>query len=229
MKISSKLTQALSKALSSLKFPSKEISLSPPNNSEFGDLSTSLALTLTKDLNQNPIEIANIIVENLKSPKDLIDEVTVTKPGFINFKISKKYNHEILNEILNVKKYGSGNSGKEKRANVEFVSANPTGPLTIGHGRNAVLGDCIANILEWNGYSVTREYYYNDAGRQMRILSQSVEARYFEQLGKKFLFPEDGYQGTYIKNIAQSVIDKYGNKLKKDLSLIHISEPTRPY
>ncbi len=216
MKISSKLTQALSKALSSLKFPSKEISLSPPNNSEFGDLSTSLALTLTKDLNQNPIEIANMIVDNLKIPKDLIDEVTVTKPGFINFKISKKYYHEILNEILNEKKYGSGNSGKEKRANVEFVSANPTGPLTIGHGRNAVLGDCIANILEWNGYSVTREYYYNDAGRQMRILSQSVEARYFEQLGKKFLFPEDGYQGTYIKNIAQSVIDKHGNKLKKD-------------
>ena len=216
MKISSKLTQALSKALSSLKFPSKEISLSPPNNSEFGDLSTSLALTLTKDLNQNPIEIATMIVDNLKIPKNLIDEVTVTKPGFINFKISKKYYHEILNEILNVKKYGSGNSGKEKRANVEFVSANPTGPLTIGHGRNAVLGDCIANILEWNGYSVTREYYYNDAGRQMRILSQSVEARYFEQLGEKFLFPEDGYQGTYIKNIAQSVIDKHGNKLKKD-------------
>ena len=212
MKISSKLTQALSKALSSLKFPSKEISLSPPNNSEFGDLSTSLALTLTKDLNQNPIEIANMIVDNLNVPKDLIDEVTVTKPGFINFKISKKYYHEILNEILNVKKYGSGNSGKEKRANVEFVSANPTGPLTIGHGRNAVLGDCIANILEWNGYSVTREYYYNDAGRQMRILSQSVEARYFEQLGKKFLFPEDGYQGTYIKNIAQSVIDKLVNE-----------------
>ena len=91
MKISSKLTQALSKALSSLKFPIKEISLSPPNNSEFGDLSTSLALTLTKDLNQNPIEIATMIVDNLKIPKNLIDEVTVTKPGFINFKISKKY------------------------------------------------------------------------------------------------------------------------------------------
>ena len=159
MKISSKLTQAISKALSSLKFPNKEISLSPPNNSEFGDLSTSLALTLTKELNQSPIQIAKSIVDNLNLPKDLIDEVMVTKPGFINFKISNKYYHKILNEILNEKKYGSSNLGKDKRANVEFVSANPTGPLTIGHGRNAVLGDCIANILEWNGYNVTREYY----------------------------------------------------------------------
>ena len=132
----------------------------------------------------------------------------------------------MLKEIVNEKKYGFGSSGKGKKANVEFVSANPTGPLTIGHGRNAVLGDCISNILEWNGYNVTREYYYNDAGRQMRILGQSVEARYFEILGKKYQFPEDGYQGKYIKNIAQLIIDKHGDKLEQNSSLF-ISEAER--
>ena len=226
MKISSKLTQILNKSLSSLKYPNKEFSLSAPKNSEFGDLSTSLALTLSKELKQSPIDIANDIVSNLNIPENLIDEVTVTKPGFINFKISNNYYHRILKEIVNEKKYGFGSSGKGKKANVEFVSANPTGPLTIGHGRNAVLGDCIANILEWNGYNVTREYYYNDAGRQMRILGQSVEARYFEILGKKYQFPEDGYQGKYIKNIAQLIIDKHGDKLEQDSSLF-ISEAER--
>ena len=118
----------------------------------------------------------------------------------------------MLKEIVNEKKYGFGSSGKGKKANVEFVSANPTGPLTIGHGRNAVLGDCISNILEWNGYNVTREYYYNDAGRQMRILGQSVEARYFEILGKKYQFPEDGY-------LKQRSIF---NDIKKSLSTLNI-------
>ena len=226
MKISSKLTQILNKSLSSLKYPNKEFSLSAPKNSEFGDLSTSLALTLSKELKLSPIDIANNIVSNLNIPEKLIDEVTVTKPGFINFKISNNYYHGMLKEIVNEKKYGFGSSGKGKKANVEFVSANPTGPLTIGHGRNAVLGDCISNILEWNGYNVTREYYYNDAGRQMRILGQSVEARYFEILGKKYQFPEDGYQGKYIKNIAQLIIDKHGNKLEQNSSLF-ISEAER--
>ena len=159
MKISSKLTQILNKSLSSLKYPNKEFSLSAPKNSEFGDLSTSLALTLSKELKLSPIDIANNIVSNLNIPEKLIDEVTVTKPGFINFKISNNYYHGMLKEIVNEKKYGFGSSGKGKKANVEFVSANPTGPLTIGHGRNAVLGDCISNILEWNGYNVTRVYY----------------------------------------------------------------------
>lgn len=94
------------------------------------------------------------------------------------------------------------------KANVEFVSANPTGPLTVGHGRNAVLGDTVSNILEWHGYDVTREYYFNDAGRQMRILGKSVETRYFQILGHDIVFPENGYQGNYIKDIAQTILDK---------------------
>ena len=219
MKIVSQLTEALNKSLSSLEYPEKNILLSPPNNSEFGDLSTNVALTLSKDLKQNPMNIGKAIIDNLSLPEDLIDEVTISQPGFINFKISNKYYYNILNEIIDNNKYGQGKSGENKTANVEFVSANPTGPLTIGHGRNAVLGDCIANILEWSGFNVTREYYYNDAGRQMRILGQSVEARYFELLDKEFKFPEDGYEGDYIIEIAKSIIGSHGKELIKDDSI----------
>jgi len=219
MKIVSQLTEALIKSLSSLEYPEKNIQLSPPNNPEFGDLSTNVALTLSKDLKQNPMNIGKAIIDNLSLPEDLIDEVTISQPGFINFKISNKYYYNILNEIIDNNKYGQGKSGENKTANVEFVSANPTGPLTIGHGRNAVLGDCIANILEWSGFNVTREYYYNDAGRQMRILGQSVEARYFELLDKEFKFPEDGYEGDYIIEIAKSIIGSHGKELIKDDSI----------
>ena len=219
MKIVSQLTEALIKSLSSLEYPEQNIQLSPPNNSEFGDLSTNVALILSKDLKQNPMNIGKAIVDNLSLPEDLIDEVTISQPGFINFKISNKYYYNILNEIIDNNKYGRGKSGENKTANVEFVSANPTGPLTIGHGRNAVLGDCIANILEWNGFNVTREYYYNDAGRQMRILGQSVEARYFELLDKEFKFPDDGYEGDYIIEIAKSIIESHGKELIKDDSI----------
>ena len=213
MKIKSIIKEALKNCISLLEYPKNDIQLSPPNNPDFGDLSTNLALSLSKDLKENPIEIGNAIIDKLSLDNELIEEVTVSKPGFINFKISNKYYNKILNEILENNKYGKGESGAGKTANVEFVSANPTGPLTIGHGRNAVLGDCIANILEWNGYNVTREYYFNDAGRQMRILGQSVEARYFEILGKKFKFPDDGYQGNYIIKIAESIIENHGKKL----------------
>ena len=213
MTILAQLTKALTKALSSLGYPEKEIKLSPPNNTNFGDLSTNLPLTLSKNLNKNPIEIGEIIRNALILPDKLIDEVTVTKPGFLNFKIGNAYYYQVLADILSNNQYGRNDFGKGQKANVEFVSANPTGPLNVGHGRNAVLGDTVSNLLEWNGYNVTREYYYNDAGRQMRVLGQSVEARYFEILGKVFDFPEDGYEGNYIKVIAQSLIDTHGDVL----------------
>lgn len=213
MTILPQLTKALTKALSSLGYPEKEIKLSPPNNTNFGDLSTNLPLTLSKNLNKNPIEIGEIIRNALILPDKLIDEVTVTKPGFLNFKIGNAYYYQVLADILSNNQYGKNDFGKGQKANVEFVSANPTGPLNVGHGRNAVLGDTVSNLLEWNGYNVTREYYYNDAGRQMRVLGQSVEARYFEILGKVFDFPEDGYEGNYIKVIAQSLIDTHGDVL----------------
>ena len=214
MTILPQLIQALTETIQSLGYPEKEIKLSPPNNPEFGDLSTNLPLTLTKDLKQDPMAIAETIKDELNLSDANIDAITVTPPGFLNFKIGNTYYHQVLSEILENEQYGRGKSGKGLTANVEFVSANPTGPLTVGHGRNAVLGDTVANILEWNGYDVTREYYFNDAGRQMRILGQSVEARYFEILGKDYFFPDDGYEGNYIKSIAQTVLDEFGDDLK---------------
>jgi len=213
MTILPQLIQALADSLSALGFPERDVKISPPNNSDFGDLSTNVALTLAKDARKNPIKIANDIKDSLELPEGLIEEVSVTPPGFLNFKVGQNYYYQVLSQILLDQSYGQGSTGKGKKANVEFVSANPTGPLTVGHGRNAVLGDTVSNILEWNGYNVTREYYFNDAGRQMRILGQSVEARYFEILGKDSHFPEDGYEGKYIKDIAQTILDGKGESI----------------
>ena len=209
MTIILQLIQALSDSLSALGLPEQDIKLSPPNNPDFGDLSSNLALALAKDLQKNPIQIANDIKDTLKLPQGLIDEVTVTPPGFLNFKIGQNYYYETLAQILSDQNFGRGITGKGKKANVEFVSANPTGPLTVGHGRQAVLGDCVARILQWNSYDVTKEYYYNNAGRQMRILGQSVEARYFNTE-----LPPDGYQGDYIIDIAKLIRSEEGDNIE---------------
>ena len=213
--LKNKITEAISSILSSLSYPMKGFSLAPPKNSEFGDLSTNISLLITKELKISPMEIGQTIMKNLnKNLPDYISEITVTEPGFINFKIAPSFFQNKIRDIMEKgEDYGKGKNGSGKTANVEFVSANPTGPLTVGHGRNAILGDTLSNILEWQGYQVTREYYFNDAGRQMRILGQSVEARYFENLGKDIEFPEDGYEGNYIRDIAQSVLDNYGREL----------------
>ncbi|MBT7822798.1 MAG: arginine--tRNA ligase [Candidatus Marinimicrobia bacterium] len=217
-RLKQQIADAIHSALSSLEFPEKTFSLTPPNNPNFGDLSSNIPLLLTKDLKKSPMEIGQIITGELKvSLINHISDITLTPPGFINFKISKSFYQSKVESILKKgESYGKGTQGVGKTANVEFVSANPTGPLTVGHGRNAVLGDTVSSILEWQGFDVTREYYFNDAGRQMRILGQSVEARYKEILGQEFEFPEDGYQGSYIKDIAQSILDKLGDKLPSD-------------
>ena len=209
------ISKAVSTSITSLSYPEKDFSLAPPKNPDFGDLSTNISLLLTRDLKKSPLEIANNIANilNQNLPK-YVSKVTVTPPGFINFKISDSFYQSNIATILETgNSFGQGSEGKGKTANVEFVSANPTGPLTVGHGRNAVLGDTVSSILEWQGFEVTREYYFNDAGRQMRILGQSVEARYFEILGKEFKFPDDGYEGSYIKKIAQSIIKDKGSNL----------------
>ena len=214
-KLKQQIINAVSTSLTSLAYPEKDFSLAPPKNPEFGDLSTNISLLLTRNLKRPPLEIAQSIAKELN--KELlrhISKITVTPPGFINFKIDESFYQSKVKTILDENdSFGKGGLGAKKTANVEFVSANPTGPLTVGHGRNAVLGDTVSNILEWQGFNVTREYYFNDAGRQMRILGQSVEARYFEILGKKFEFPKDGYKGTYIKDIAQTIIDDLGVNL----------------
>ena len=193
------------------------ITFSPPNQIDHGDQSTNLAMLLTKKLKKNPREIASEIVENLSIDENIITKVEIAGPGFINFFFSAEYLAKIIERINNQKDdFGKSDKYRNKKANIEFVSANPTGPLTVGHGRNAVIGDTVANLLEWIGYEVDREYYFNNAGRQMRVLGESVQLRYLELLGEKIDFPEDYYQGEYIKEIAQHLIDEYGDSLKSE-------------
>lgn len=189
--------------------------ISVPNQLAYGDYSINAAMLLTKKLNKNPREIAKEIIENIDYDKRVISKIEIAGAGFINFFFTPSYVVEIINDILSDSKdYGRLNNYKGKKANVEFVSANPTGPLTVGHGRNAVVGDTIANMLEWVGYEVDREFYFNNAGRQMRVLGDSVKRRYLALLYDDAEdFPEDYYQGEYIIDIAQELKKEYGDKL----------------
>jgi arginyl-tRNA synthetase len=206
-----------------------DFSLSPPKQESFGDLSSNIALLISKQMKENPLGIAEKIkAELLNTNIKNIDAITVTPPGFINFVIKQNFYQNNLKSIIQDKDdFGKDFKGKDKSANVEFVSANPTGPLTVGHGRNAVIGDTVSNILEWHDYKVTREYYYNDAGKQMRTLGKSVEARYLELLEKSFEFPEGGYQGDYIIEIAKEIINNNGKDLKEnDAQFLSSAEKT---
>lgn len=190
------------------------ITLEKPKSSEHGDISSNLALPLAGILKKNPMDIANSLVEKLNIDKNMIESVNVAPPGFINFKYGVGYRTEIIEKILSHNEnFGKSDVGIAKTVNVEFVSANPTGPLNIGHGRNAIIGDTVSNIFEFCGYKVTREYYFNNAGRQMRILGQTVKHHYLEKLGKPSDFPADGYEGEYLIDIAQLLIDEKGDSL----------------
>jgi len=200
----------------------KTITFSVPNQKGHGDLSTNVAMLLTKELRKNPREIANEIIENLNYDKDVIEKVEIAGPGFINFIFTPKFLSKIIVEIVEEQsEFGKSKKYLGKNANVEFVSANPTGPLTVGHGRNAIIGDTVSNLLECVGYNVDREYYFNNAGRQMRVLGESVQLRYRELLGEEIDFTDEYYQGEYIKEVAQLLVDEHGDKLldEKDESL----------
>jgi arginyl-tRNA synthetase len=185
----------------------------PKINSQ-GDLSTNAAMILSKKLKRNPGEIASEIISNLEIDESVVAKTEVAGPGFINFYFSPSFIAGIAKKIIERgNNFGKSEKFKGKRANVEFVSANPTGPLTVGHGRNAVIGDTVANLLEWIGYSVDREYYFNNAGRQMRVLGDSVRIRYLNLLGNQIVFPEDYYQGEYIVDIAKKIKEEFSDKL----------------
>ena len=209
-----------------------EIELEAPDRPEHGDLATNTALRLASVLGDNPRSIAETLAERLRERVDpaRIKSVEVAGPGFVNFRFAQDYLFDGLADLLaQGDTFGQTDAGAGERALVEYVSANPTGPLNVGHGRNAVLGDTIANLLAWTGYDVTREYYYNDAGRQMRVLAQSVRARYEALAGNvptttltldddttvevPETFPEDGYLGQYIVEIAQNLYDEHGDAL----------------
>lgn len=199
--------------------------VSIPKQKEHGDFATNYPFLLAKELRKSPKEIANQIVQNLKDPQNALEKVEVAGNGFINFKFKKEFIAKSLKQVFNQStNYGKSNKYFGKKAQVEFVSANPTGPLTVGHGRNAVFGDTIANLLSAVGYQVEREYYFNNAGRQMRVLADSVRLRYLELLGERIEFPEDYYQGEYIIDIAKKIYDKKKDSLKNSDDLSYFKE-----
>ena len=189
--------------------------INPNTQKGYGDYSSNIALKLTKELKKSPLEIAEEIACHDYSTEEIFS-LSASKPGFVNFHVSNKYYNEVLDQILIEKDFFGREKKHAKKANVEFVSCNPTGPLTVGHGRQAILGDMISNILTWKGYNVTREYYYNDAGKQMRILAESCYAKYASHVGIEFKEPKNGYVGEYLDRIAVKILNKYGNNLSKD-------------
>ena len=248
-------------SLAAFEIPAIEIMR--PKQADHGDYSTNIALVTASEIKKqtgaksNPRQIAQAIVDHIQVSANgdggLIESVNLAGPGFINLRLSHAYlsaQVRLINSLGD--DYGRSNVGGGQKAMVEYISANPTGPLTVGHGRNAVLGDTFATLLDWIGYDVTREYYFNNAGRQMRVLGQSVRARYEELLADPAVtaaldlnaeqsalvqrhladyrtkqidagdgklmeapesFPDDGYQGEYIYDIAQSLIDTEGISL----------------
>ncbi len=215
MKLKKLMHDFLQDYLDQNKIEFSEWSINVNNQEGFGDYSSNIALKLAKILKKAPIEIAENIAIHSNTSENVFT-LSSSQPGFVNFHISNDYYLKILKQIINE----SENFGKKKKlnksANVEFVSSNPTGPLTVGHGRQAILGDMVSNILTWNGYNVTREYYYNDAGKQMRVLAESCYAKYAKQVGKDVEMPENGYVGTYLDEIAEKIVNKHGKDLESD-------------
>ena len=189
------------------------IQLDRPKSIEHGDFSSNLAMMLAKPLKKNPRELATLIIEKL-APSPFIEKVEIAGAGFINFYLNEKARTFIIHEILkNPEAYGQNTSGhdekgKSQKVQIEFVSANPTGPLHVGHGRGAAIGDSLARLLKFNGWDVTREFYYNDAGAQIDNLTKSVHARCHNMDPSDPAFPEDGYRGEYIVEIANAFLNK---------------------
>jgi arginyl-tRNA synthetase len=195
---------ALAAAAARLGVSEVEVAIERPRDSSHGDVATNLALVLAKKLGQKPRAIAERLIAALELPSGLVRKTEIAGPGFINFFLADAQVVGALPAILAAgPAYGRSDVGHGAPINVEFVSANPTGPLHVGHGRQAALGDAIASLLEWTGWRVSREFYYNDAGAQIMNLARSVQARVREARGLPFEIPEQGYQGEYIREIAE--------------------------
>ena len=198
-----------------------DVRLEEPKDPTHGDLATNVALTLAKTLGRPPREIAEEIAsrigEEITSGSDTedfgIESVSVAGPGFLNFKLSSAQVASGLVEIIEADdNYGRSDEGQGEPIMVEFVSANPTGPLHLGHGRQGAIGDAIAGLLDWTGWSVSREYYYNDAGAQIERLAESVWSRYQQHFGQDAEIPEGGYHGEYVAEIAASLAEEHGDR-----------------
>jgi arginyl-tRNA synthetase len=184
-----------------------DVQLDRPRDETHGDVATNLALQLAKPLRRKPREVAQALVDALAAPAGLIRKVEIAGPGFINFFLDEAAVASVVRAVLELgDRYGRSVAGGGRPVNVEFVSANPTGPLHVGHGRQACLGDAIASLLARTGWRVTREFYYNDGGAQIRNLALSVQARIRELRGGAHAIPEGGYHGEYIRDIAEAYV-----------------------
>lgn len=212
--IKSSIRDALSSAISAeliLHNEIPDINIEIPANRKNGDLSSNIALVSAKMFKSSPKKIADIIVSDLKSLNSLISKVEIAGPGFINFFLTQEFYTKVLEEIDYFgPKFGQSNIGNGKKVMVEFVSANPTGPMHMGNARIGALGDCLAAVLDAVGYDVWREFYINDAGSQIEKFGKSLEARYLQIYKDSVPFPEDGYQGDDIKELAKEFADKHG-------------------
>lgn len=191
------------------------IEMEIPKTAQHGDYASNVAMALTRRLKRNPREIAKQIIGNLEDSGVLLEKIEIAGPGFINFFVRPSAWYEILVEIhKHPETYGRQDIGKGRKVQVEFVSANPTGPLHIGHGRGAATGDVLAKLFSACGYDVRREYYINDAGKQMEILGRSLYYRYQELLGETITFPENHYQGEYMKDLAREFVGEKGDRYR---------------
>jgi arginyl-tRNA synthetase len=211
------ITSALEAVLEEMGAPAGTITLERPRDPSHGDLATNVALTLAKPLSRAPRQIAEEIAEKLDLAAAGVDSVEVAGPGFLNFRLASDAVASVIDDILRADEaWGRSDIGKGQAVMVEFVSANPTGPLHVGHGRQAALGDGVASLLDWTGWDVHREYYYNDAGRQIDQLTFSVRARYRQALGVDEPVPEDGYQGEYVRDVADAFVEEVGDRYRDD-------------
>jgi arginyl-tRNA synthetase len=219
--VQEKVTSALLGALNGAKKKGQlkteswpQLSLDAPKRPEWGDLASTVAMSLAASEQRAPHDIAQIIIDNLSQREQLFDRVEIVRPGFLNLTLKPAVWQEVLKEIeTQGSAYGRAELGQRRRVLVEYVSANPTGPLHVGHGRGAAVGQAVANMLKAVGYDVVNEYYINDVGRQMKLLGASVYARYEELSNRPVEFPSEGYHGAYITAVAERVKQQLGPEL----------------
>ncbi len=209
------LTEKVNAALESLWYGGiAKLTFEKPKDEAHGDITTNVAMLLAKSVKKNPRAVAQEIIGKLEVEQKYVSKVEIAGPGFINFRFTDNFFTAQIGDILKLaESFGKIDIGNGKKTQVEYVSANPTGPLSVGHGRQAAIGDTIANLLVWTGHDVTREYYYNNAGRQMRMLAESTYARYRQLFDPAYPFPEEGYQGDYIREIADDLKNDRGDSL----------------
>ena len=213
--------QRLPEAISSI-----EVKLERTKDRSHGDFASNIAMVLAKPTKMNPRQLASLIVEALPA-HEMIDNVEIAGPGFINFTLSAAARQQVVAEVLkNAGQFGLSDYGKGHKVQVEFVSANPTGPLHVGHGRGAAYGSVVSSLLKAVGFDVHREYYVNDAGRQMDILATSVWLRYLEKCGEQFTFPSNGYRGEYVFDIAETLKNQHGEALLHPAAVVFDGVPT---